>query len=81
MATVQSEQSTIQSLLQSVPLSYSQPSLASEQRKVLEIIMFLEKGELTLNKKRARRIALQASRFTLVDGMLFYLDPKQEHRK
>ena len=55
-----------------------------QQRKdpeVLEIVMFLEKGELPLNEKRARRIALQASLFTLVDGVLFYLDPKQEHRK
>ena len=43
--------------------------------------MFLEKGELPLNEKRARRIALQASLFTLVDGVLFYLDPKQEHWK
>ena len=43
--------------------------------------MLLEKGELPLNEKRACRIALQASLFALVDGMLFYLDPKQEHRK
>ena len=78
------EQSTIQSLLQSVPLSYSQQSLAPEQRKdpeVLEIVMFLEKGELPLNEKRARPITLQASLFTPVDGMLFYLNPKQKHWK
>ena len=84
VATIQTEQSTIQSLLQSAPLSYSQQSLAPEQQKdpeVLEIVMFLEKGELPLDEKRARRIALQASLFTLVDGVLFYLDPKQEHRK
>ena len=33
------------------------------------------------SEKRAHWIALQASQFTLEDGVLFYLDPKQEHQK
>ena len=84
VAIVQAEPSTIQSLLQSTPFPFSQQSFALEQRKdpeVVEIVMFLEKGELPLDERRARRIALQASLFTLVEGVLFYIDPKQEHRK
>ena len=33
-----------------------------------------------MNQKRARRIATQQSLFTLVDGVLYFLDPKQEHQ-
>ena len=84
VATVQTETSTIQSLLLSAPLASSQQSFAVAQQKdpeILEIVMFLEKGELPYDEKRACWITLQASLFTLVDGMLFYIDPKQEHRK
>ena len=84
IATVQTKMTTIQSLLQSTPLPYSQPSFALEQQKdpeVLETVMFLQKGELLLDEKRARQITLQSSLFTLVDEVLFFLDPKQEHRK
>lgn len=72
VGTVQTEMSTIQSLLRSAPLTPSQQSFALAQQKDPEILMFLEKGELPLDEKRAR---------TLVDGMLFYIDPKQDHRK
>ena len=84
VAIVQAEPSTIQSLLQSTPLPFSQQSFALEQQKdpeVVEIVMFLEKGELLLDERRARRIALQVSLFTLVEGVLFHINPKQEHRK
>ena len=37
--------------------------------------MIVKKGELSLGEKR---ITLQASLFTLVDGTLFYIDPNQE---
>ena len=54
VATVQTETTNIQSLLQSTPLPYNQQSFALEQQKdpeVLEIVMFLEKGELPLDEK------------------------------
>lgn len=74
----------IDALLSSDPCPVISESFASEQRKdpqVQEIIHFLEREELPLEPKRARKIALQASSFVLKDGMLFYLDPKQKHRK
>lgn len=54
VATVQTEMSTIQSLLQSAPLTSSQQSFALAQRKdpeILEIVMFMEQGELPLDEK------------------------------
>ena len=71
VATVQTDISTIQSLLPSAPLPYSQQSVEIEQQKepeVLEIVMNSGKGELPLDEKCAHRIALQESLFTLVDG-------------
>ena len=58
-------------------------SFAEEQRRdpeVAEIIKFLETGELPLEEKRARVIALQKSLFVLKEGILYYADTKQEHR-
>ena len=75
--------STIQTLLQSAPLTSIEQSFALTQRKdleILEIVIFLEKRELPLDEKRAHQIALQVSLFALVDGMLFYIDPKWEHQ-
>ncbi len=43
--------------------------------------LFLVKTELPLDDRQARRITLQSSLFSLVDDTLYYLDPKQEHRK
>ena len=58
-------------------------SFAEEQKKdpeVADVITFLESGELPLENKRARVIALQKSLFVLKEGILYYADPKQEHR-
>ncbi len=74
----------IRSLLNEGPACVVPDSFASEQRKDLalqEIIDFLEKEELPYEQKRARKIALQASLFTIDDNILFYIDPKQKHRK
>jgi len=46
----------------------------------VEVIPFLETGELPKEDKRARQIALQQSLFVLQDGVLYYSDPKQKHR-
>ena len=84
VATVQTAMSDIQSLLQSAPLPCDQQSFALEQQKdpeIVEIVAFLEKDELPSDEERARHIALQSSLFALVDGVLFFLDPKQEHRR
>ena len=59
-------------------------SFAEEQRTdpdLQEIVDFLEKEELPYEQKRAQKIALQASLFTIEDQILFYIDPKQKHHK
>ena len=74
---------TIRTLLQSDPGPIEFKSFGEEQKRdaeVMEIIWFLETGELPVNQKRARGIATQQSLFTLVDGVLYFLDPKQEHQ-
>ena len=51
-----------------------------EQRKdssIMEIIRFLEQGELPPEEKRAHKIPLQSSLFPLVDGILFFVDQKR----
>ena len=83
------KETSIQSLLQLEPGRESNHpnesvSFASEQRKdphVKEIIQFLEKGELPHDPTRARKIAVQGPLFTLVDDVLFYLDPKHNDRR
>ena len=78
------EETDIPSLLSSDPFPVASDSFASEQGKdpqVQEIIHFLEREELPLEKNQARKIALQAHTFILEDGVLFYLDPKQKYTK
>ena len=75
---------TIESLLEAPPLGGTLLSFTEEQARdpeVQEVITFLRTGELPGDEKRARRLALQQSLFALQDDILFYLDPKQEHRK
>lgn len=59
-------------------------SFATEQRKdpdVREIYQFAENGTLPTEDKRARRLVLEGSLFTIVDGILYFLDPKHGGRK
>ena len=88
VAVVQSgvvEDSPIDALLKMLPRdSAIARSFAEEQAQdpeLKEIVSFLGTGELPAEEKHTRRLALQQSLFTLEDGVLFYVDPKQEHRK
>ena len=59
-------------------------SFAREQRrdrKVTDIISFLERGELPEDEKRARKIALQSSSFELEDEVLYFLDARRHYQK
>ena len=74
---------SIQSLFQLEP-EPNQPneseSFASKQRKdpnLRETIHFLKRGELPQDPNRARKIAV----FTVVDDILFFLDPKNKHQR
>ena len=63
------------------PLHVPENRFADEQRKdaeIAEIVRFVETGDLSQEAKRARRLALQKPLFTIENGVLFYLDPKQD---
>ena len=63
---------------------YTQDSFASEQRRDMdlrEIIDFLEKGALPTDDGRARKISLRESLFTIIDGILYFIDPKSKTQK
>ena len=71
-------------LLQLDPAVEENDSFSVEQRKdpeILEMIVYLSDDQLPECEKKSRRCVLQASIFTLVDGVLYYLDPKREHRR
>lgn len=75
---------TFSNLLESPLLMQESMNFGAEQAKdteVLDTMQFITMGALPVDDKRARRIALQESQFTLDDGILCYLDPKQEHQK
>ena len=66
------------------PLQPLNKSFADEQRKdpeIVEMINFLQRGKLPTDDQRARQIVLQKPVFTMEEGMLFYLDPKQGHQR
>ena len=46
-----------------------------------EIIDFLEKGALPTDDGRARKISLRESLFTIIDGILYFIDPKSKTQK
>ena len=74
----------IEDLLESPPQPVTRSNFAEEQRKdgeVAEIIIYLENGDLPSETKCAQRIVLQKSLFIILDGVLFYLDPKQDHHR
>ena len=66
------------------PASAVPESFANEQRKdgdLHEIFNFLQKQELPADEKRARKIALQSSLFSVVADILNYLDHKQNYQR
>ena len=62
-----------------IPLS----DFADEQRhdpETAEIITYLETGDLPRDERRARSIGLRKSLFVIQNRILYYCDPKQDHR-
>jgi hypothetical protein len=51
-----------------------------KDEKIILVILFLETEKLPSDDKKARKIALQSSNFTIEDGVL-YLSSKHKHRK
>lgn len=57
---------------------------AREQLKdpeVLAMIRYLDAGELPVDDTKARKLVAQAYSFTLMDGVLYFVDPRQDDRK
>ena len=68
----------MQKVLQSDPVDEGAPDeLLEAQRKdpeVLEMLKYLEHGELPANDKDARRTVMQSSTYCLIDKVLYYVD-------
>ena len=74
----------IPALLAQSPVSAPNEDFASEQRKdpeLVQLITYLERGELPADDKKARQMVLQKSLFTINNGILIFVDPKQDHRR
>ena len=66
------------------PGAQSQTDYAAEQRKdsgLKEVMEFLGEGKLPENPDRAKKLVAQESLFSLIDGILFYIDHRHGNRK
>ena len=68
------------------PPGTAQPviDLNSEQRKdpyLFQVIQYLESGILPDDAKIDRKIVAESDLFALVEGILYYIDPKRGHKK
>ena len=62
----------------------SHQTMITEQAKdpeLKQLITFVSHGVLPLEETIARKMALQRSLFTIVEGVLYYVDPKRDNRK
>ena len=76
---------TIPELLEAAPTPIEDVDyFAREQLKdpdVLELIRYLDSGELPAGDTKARKLVAQAFSFALVNGILYFVDPRREDRK
>ena len=59
-------------------------TIALEQNKddqLQQMIEYLETEQLPTDPKRSRKVAAQATLFTQLDGILYFLDPKRQFKK
>ena len=60
-----------------------EPEMADLQRadaNLQPIFHYLEKGELPADEKKARKLVLESSRFSIIDGVLYHVDNSQQNR-
>ena len=84
ITTTNAPELDITSLLEMEPGQSVPDGLGPEQRKdpaLAELIAFIVKEELPAEEKRAKIVVAQASMLTMVDDILYYVDPKQENRR
>ena len=85
VAVVRSDQD-LSTTLEADPVQTSEgvTDYASEQHKdqqLKEIVDFLSSGRLPEDSKRAKIVASQETLFSLVDGILYYVDPKSNQQR
>ena len=79
MAAVSNKDVAISTLLQDTPREESPCDLETDQQKDLRRIrQFLEFGILPADDAAARSLAVQALNFSIVDGILYFVDGKKE---
>ena len=74
----------IPALLAQPPASGRSEDFAAEQRRdpeLMELITYLEQGRLPVDDQKARQIILQKPLFAVENGILIFIDPKQDHRR
>ena len=87
METEENQQANISDLLGTPAPScsrYSQQTLANMQADdpdLQELRAFVKQGHLPQDEIRARKMVLQQSLFTVVDDVLYFVDPKRNNRK
>ena len=72
----------IATLLQAAPLASTQVDYSSEQAKdpdLRMLIEFLREGKLPENPTHARKVAAQESQYSIVDGILYYVDHRHDN--
>ena len=76
--------SDIQTLLDTEPVGDQgvvDDTFGAEQQKDDQLIQFLNTGQLPTDESRARKIALQAPLFAMIDGVLMFVDPKRKDQR
>ena len=79
------EKESIEFLLQAQPANVSSScDLAGQQLKdpdLCQLIHHMNKGTLPADENKARKIAAQAPSFSLLNGILYFVDSKNKNRK
>ena len=57
------------------------PKLQRQDDKLKPLIQLLEQGTLPSDEQRAKKLLLERSHYTLVDKVLYFVDPKPPHRQ
>ena len=55
-------------------------TLQHEDPNLQPILAYLEKKELPADEKKARRLVMESDRFTIIDGVLYFIDSSRSHR-
>ena len=75
----------ISQLLQSSPCDTDTSATFSVQQKkdpdIMDILKFLQEGILPENDCKRQKLALQASLFTVLDGVLYYIDSRRNCKR